>query len=50
LDVLFAPALGPVQAGQQPTVTLFSPDYGRSDKTQAHLPSTIEMTPETGSR
>jgi hypothetical protein len=36
LAVLFAPALGPLQAGLQMPATLFSPDYGNPDKTQAH--------------
>ncbi len=36
LAVLFAPAIGPLQAGLRTPVTLFSPDYGKPDKTQAH--------------
>jgi hypothetical protein len=36
LAVLFAPALGPLQAGLHTPMTLFSPDYGKPDKTQAH--------------
>ena len=36
LAVLLAPALGPLQAGLQTPMTLFSPDYGKPDKTQAH--------------
>jgi hypothetical protein len=36
LAVLFAPALGALQAGLQTPMTLFSPDYGKPDKTQAH--------------
>jgi hypothetical protein len=36
LAVLFAPALGPLQAGLSTPMTLFSPDYGKPDKTQAH--------------
>jgi hypothetical protein len=36
LAVLFAPALGPLQAGLRTPMTLFSPDYGKPDKTQGH--------------
>lgn len=36
LAVLFAPALGPLQAGLHTPMTLFSPDYGKPDKTAAH--------------
>jgi len=36
LAVLFAPALGPPQADLRTPVTLFSPDYGKPDKTQGH--------------
>ena len=36
LTVLFAPALGPLQAGLRTPTTLFSPDYGKPDKTQGH--------------
>jgi hypothetical protein len=36
LAVLFAPTTGPLQAGLQTPMTLFSPDYGKPKKTQAH--------------
>ncbi|HYB39499.1 MAG TPA: hypothetical protein VEF72_29785 [Mycobacterium sp.] len=36
LVVLFAPAVGPPQAGLRTPMTLFSPDYGKPDKTQGH--------------
>jgi hypothetical protein len=36
LAVLFAPAIGPPQAGLRTPLTLFSPDYGKADKTQGH--------------
>ena len=36
LAVLFAPTIGPLQAGLRTPMTLFSPDYGKPDKTQAH--------------
>jgi hypothetical protein len=36
LAVLFAPTMGPLQAGLRTPMTLFSPDYGKPDKTQAH--------------
>jgi hypothetical protein len=36
LAVLFAPAIGPLQAGLSTPITLFSPDYGKPDKTQGH--------------
>jgi hypothetical protein len=36
LAVLFAPAIGPLQAGLHTPMTLFSPDYGKPDKTQGH--------------
>jgi hypothetical protein len=36
LTVLFAPALGPLQAGLRTPATLLSPDYGKPDKTQGH--------------
>lgn len=36
LTVLFAPAIGPLQAGLLTPTTLFSPDYGKADKTQGH--------------
>jgi hypothetical protein len=36
LAVLFAPAIGPLQAGLRTPITLFSPDYGKPDKTQGH--------------
>lgn len=36
LTVLFAPATGPLQAGLRTPMTLFSPDYGKPDKTQRH--------------
>jgi hypothetical protein len=36
LAVLFAPALGPLQAGLRTPIALFSPDYGKPDKTQGH--------------
>ncbi len=36
LAALFAPAMGTPQAGLQTPMTLFSPDYGKPDKTQAH--------------
>jgi hypothetical protein len=36
LAVLFAPALGPLQAGLRTPATLLSPDYGNPDKTQGH--------------
>jgi hypothetical protein len=34
--VLFAPTTGPLQAGLRTPMTLFSPDYGKPKKTQAH--------------
>jgi hypothetical protein len=36
LAVLFAPALGPLQASLRTPTTLLSPDYGKTDKTQGH--------------
>ncbi|HME48294.1 hypothetical protein [Mycobacterium sp.] len=36
LAVLFAPAVGPLQAGLRTPATLFSPDYGNPEKTQGH--------------
>jgi hypothetical protein len=36
LAVLFAPAIGPLQAGLRTPMSLFSPDYGKPDKTQGH--------------
>jgi hypothetical protein len=36
LAVLFAPTIGPPQAGLRTPTTLFSPDYGPPDKTQEH--------------
>jgi hypothetical protein len=36
LVVLFAPALGPLQAGLRTPATLLSPDYGKPDKTRGH--------------
>jgi hypothetical protein len=36
LTVLFAPAVGPLQAGLRTPASLFSPDYGTPDKTQGH--------------
>ena len=36
LAVLFAPTMGPLQAGLRTPMTLFSPDCGKPDKTQAH--------------
>jgi hypothetical protein len=36
LAVLFAPAVGPLQASLHTPMTLFSPDYGKPDKTQGH--------------
>jgi hypothetical protein len=36
LTVLFSPALGVLQAGLLTPTTLFSPDYGKPDKTQGH--------------
>ena len=36
LVVLFAPALGPLQAALHTPATLLSPDYGDPDKTQGH--------------
>jgi hypothetical protein len=36
LAVLFAHALGPLQAGLRTPTTLLSPDYGKPDKTQGH--------------
>jgi hypothetical protein len=36
LAALFAPALGPLQTNLRTPMTLFSPDYGKPDKTQGH--------------
>jgi hypothetical protein len=36
LAVLFDPAVGPLRAGLSTPATLFSPDYGKPDKTQGH--------------
>jgi hypothetical protein len=36
LAVLFDPAVGPLRDGLLTPTTLFSPDYGKADKTQGH--------------
>jgi len=36
LAVLFDPAVGPLREGLSTPATLFSPDYGKPDKTQGH--------------
>ena len=36
LAVLFAPATGPLQAGLRTPTALYSPSYGKPDKTKAH--------------